>query len=103
MVCGRYEGIDARIKKAFPMVDMSVGPYVLTGGELPAMIMIDTITRRIEGVLGDHLSLEESRIASPDVYTRPPVIEYKGKKYRVPKILLTGDHAKIEEWKKGRK
>lgn len=98
-VCGRYEGIDARVKKAFPMVDISVGPYVLTGGELPAMIMIDTITRRIPGVLGDHASVEENRVASPDVYTRPEVIEYKGKKYRVPKVLLSGHHAKMDEWK----
>jgi tRNA (guanine37-N1)-methyltransferase len=102
-VCGRYEGIDARVKKAFPMVDISVGPYVLTGGELPAMIMIDTISRRIPGVLGDAFSIEEERIASPDVYTRPEVIEYKKKKYRVPKILLSGHHAKMDEWKKGRK
>ena len=98
-VCGRYEGIDARVKKAFPMVDVSVGPYVLTGGELPAMIMIDTITRRIPGVLGDHASVEENRVASPDVYTRPEVIEYKGKKYRVPKVLLSGHHAKMDEWR----
>ncbi|MDD5165128.1 MAG: tRNA (guanosine(37)-N1)-methyltransferase TrmD [Candidatus Pacebacteria bacterium] len=98
-VCGRYEGIDARVKKAFPMVDISVGPYVLTGGELPAMIMIDTITRRIPGVLGDHDSVEENRVASPDVYTRPEVIEYKKKKYRVPKVLLSGNHKDMEEWK----
>ena len=102
-VCGRYEGIDARIKKAFPMTDISVGPYVVTGGELPAMIVIDTLTRRIPGVLGDINSIEESRISSSDVYTRPEVIEYKGKKYRVPKILLSGHHAKMDEWKKGRK
>jgi tRNA (guanine37-N1)-methyltransferase len=99
LVCGRYEGIDARVKKAFPMVDISVGPYVLTGGELPAMVVIDCITRRIKGVLGDDLSIEESRIASPDVYTRPEMIEYKGRKYRVPKILLSGHHAKMDEWK----
>ncbi len=102
-ICGRYEGIDARIKKAFPMTDISIGEYVLTGGELPAMVMIDAITRRISGVLGDDLSIEESRIASPDVYTRPEVIEFKKKKYRVPKVLLSGDHKKIEEWKVGRK
>jgi tRNA (guanine37-N1)-methyltransferase len=99
LVCGRYEGIDARIKKVFPMVNISVGPYVLTGGELPAMVLIDSITRRISGVLGDDLSVEESRIASPDVYTRPEVIEYKKKKYRVPKILLSGHHAKMNTWK----
>ena len=98
-VCGRYEGIDARVKKAFPMVEMSVGPYILTGGELPAMIMIDAITRRIKGVLGDHNSIEENRIAGKDVYTRPESVEFKGKKYRVPKILLSGHHKKIDDWK----
>jgi tRNA (guanine37-N1)-methyltransferase len=103
LVCGRYEGIDARIKKVFPMTDISVGPYVLTGGELPAMIMIDSITRRIPGVLGHDSSIEELRVSSPDVYTRPEIIEYKGKKYKVPKILLSGHHAKMDEWKKGRK
>jgi tRNA (guanine37-N1)-methyltransferase len=103
LVCGRYEGIDTRIKKVFPMTDISVGPYVLTGGELPAMIMIDSITRRIPGVLGHDSSIEESRIASPDVYTRPEVITYKGKKYKVPKILLSGHHAKMDEWKKNQK
>ena len=102
-VCGRYEGIDARVKKAFPMIDISIGPYVITGGELAAMIMIDTITRRIPGVLGDIQSIEEERIASSDVYTRPDVIEYKGKKYRVPRVLLSGHHAKMDMWRKGRK
>jgi tRNA (guanine37-N1)-methyltransferase len=103
LVCGRYEGIDARIKKIFPMVDISVGPYVTTGGELPAMIVIDAIARRLPGVLGDGLSVEESRVASPDVYTRPEVVEYRKKKYRVPKILLSGHHAKMDQWKLGRK
>lgn len=98
-VCGRYEGIDARVKKVFPMVDISVGPYILTGGELPAMIMIDTISRRIPGVLGDHASVEENRIASSDVYTRPEIIEYKKKKYRVPKVLLSGNHKEMDEWR----
>jgi tRNA (guanine37-N1)-methyltransferase len=100
LICGRYEGIDARIKKAFPMIDITVGPYVLTGGELPAMIVLDTITRRIPGVLGHELSIEEERVASPDVYTRPEVIEFNGKKLRVPKVLLNGNHAEIEKWKK---
>ncbi|MEK7184565.1 MAG: tRNA (guanosine(37)-N1)-methyltransferase TrmD [Patescibacteria group bacterium] len=98
-ICGRYEGIDARVKKAFKVEEISVGPFVLTGGELPAMILIDTISRQIEGVLGDHASLEENRIASPDVYTRPEVVEYKGKKYKVPKVLLSGNHKLIDEWK----
>lgn len=100
MVCGRYEGIDARVKKVFKMEDVSVGPFVLTGGELPAMILIDSISRQVEGVLGNFSSLEESRVSSHLVYTRPEVFEYKGKKYRVPQVLLSGDHKKIEEWKK---
>jgi tRNA (guanine37-N1)-methyltransferase len=99
-ICGRYEGIDARVKKAFKVEEISVGPFVLTGGELPAMILIDSISRQIKGVLGDHASLEESRIASPDVYTRPEVVEYKGKKYKVPKVLLSGNHKLIDEWRK---
>jgi len=103
LVCGRYEGIDARIKKVFPMADVSIGPYTLTGGELPAMIVIDSITRRLPGVLGHDSSIEELRVASPDVYTRPESFEYKGKSYRVPKVLLSGHHAKMDEWKSGRK
>ncbi|MDQ5949290.1 MAG: tRNA ((1)-)-methyltransferase [Patescibacteria group bacterium] len=99
LVCGRYEGIDARVYKVFKMEHLSVGPFVLTGGELPAMVVIDSVARQVEGVLGNFNSLEESRVASHDVYTRPEVIEYKGKKYKVPKILLSGDHKKIEKWK----
>lgn len=102
-VCGRYEGIDARVKKAFKVEEVSVGPFVLTGGELPAMILIDCISRQIKGVLGDHASLEETRIASSDVYTRPDVVEYKGKKYRVPKVLLSGNRKLIDEWKQSNK
>jgi tRNA (guanine37-N1)-methyltransferase len=98
-ICGRYEGIDARVKKAFKVEDISVGPFVLTGGELPTMLMIDCISRQIEGVLGDINSLEESRTASPDVYTRPEVLKYKGKTLKVPPVLLSGNHKKIEEWK----
>ena len=98
-ICGRYEGIDARVKKVFKMEDVSVGPFVLTGGELPAMVVLDCISRQVEGVLGNFNSLEESRVSSHDVYTRPEVLEYKGKKYRVPKVLLSGDHKKIEEWR----
>ncbi len=99
-VSGRYEGIDARIKKIFKMEEVSVGPFVLTGGELPAMIMIDSISRQVEGVLGDFNSREETRIASDDVYTRPEIFSYRGKKYKVPKILLSGHQKNIEEWKK---
>ena len=102
IICGRYEGIDARVKKVFKVEEVSVGPFILTGGELPAMLMIDVISRQVEGVLGDFNSLEESRTANPNVYTRPEVLEYKGKKYRVPKILLSGHRAKIEAWKQSK-
>lgn len=101
-VAGRYEGIDARVKTIFRADEVSTGPYVLTGGELPALTMIDAMTRRIPGTLGKFESLEESRTASPDVYTRPEVYEWKGKKYRVPKVLLSGDHKKIDAWKASR-
>lgn len=100
IVCGRYEGIDARVKKVFKMEDISVGPYILTGGELPAMIVMDSISRQVPGVLGDINSLEENRVSSHEVYTRPEVFIYKGKKYRVPRVLISGDHKKIEAWKK---
>jgi tRNA (guanine37-N1)-methyltransferase len=100
LICGRYEGIDARAAKILKAEQLSIGDYVLTGGELPAMAAIDTISRQIEGVLGDHGSLEESRVSSSEVYTRPEVIIRNGKKYRVPKVLLSGHHKKIEEWRK---
>lgn len=102
MICGRYEGIDARVKKILKAETVSIGPYTLTGGELPAMIIMDAVTRRIPGVLGNDESVEEYRIAGRDVYTRPEVLEWKGKKYRVPKVLLSGDHKKIDEWKQGK-
>ena len=100
-VCGRYEGIDARIKKIFKMEDVSVGNYVLTGGELPAMLCIDCMARQIPGVLGNFDSREEERVSSHDVYTRPEVLEYKGKKYKVPPVLLSGNPKLIDAWKKG--
>lgn len=102
MICGRYEGIDARVKKILKAKSYSIGPYTLTGGELPAMVLLDCITRRIHGVLGKDESVEERRIASGEVYTRPEILVFKGKKHRVPKILLSGDHKKIEAWKKTR-
>lgn len=113
LVCGRYEGIDARVKKIFSArggsayggkaEELSVGPYVLTGGELPAMIVIDSVARQIEGVLGNFDSVEERRISSSEVYTRPEIFKYKGKIFKVPKILLSGHHAKMDAWKRARK
>lgn len=102
-VCGRYEGIDARILDIFPSEKISIGDYVLTGGELPAMIMIDAISRNIEGVLGDIDSVEENRISSPLVYTRPDKLKYKGKTYEVPDVLLSGNHKEIDKWRDSQK
>lgn len=108
LVCGRYEGIDARLSKVlrdsdFKVQELSIGPYVLTGGEIPAMVLVDTISRQIPGVLGKRESLEENRFgAGMSTYTRPEVFEYKGKKYKAPKVLLSGNHKAIEEWWKNR-
>ncbi|MFA6301133.1 MAG: tRNA (guanosine(37)-N1)-methyltransferase TrmD [Candidatus Paceibacterota bacterium] len=102
LISGRYEGIDARVQKIFKAEEISIGDYVLTGGELPAMVLIDSISRQIPGVLGKYESLEEERVSTSEVYTRPEVLEYKGKKYKVPKVLLSGNHKKIEEWKRGK-
>lgn len=99
LICGRYEGVDARVQKILKAKKISVGPYVLTGGELPAATVIDAIARFVPGVLGKAESLEASRVSSPEVYTRPEVLTWKKKNYRVPKVLLTGHHAKINEWK----
>lgn len=99
LVCGRYEGIDARVKAMFAIEEVSVGPYVLSGGELPALTLIDAAIRHVPGVLGDNLSVEESRVASADAYTRPAEIKWKGKRYAVPEILLSGHHAKIDVYR----
>jgi tRNA (guanine37-N1)-methyltransferase len=106
LVCGRYEGIDARAKaiaKTFgTLKTYSVGEAVYTGGELPAMAIVDAVTRRLPGVLGKDASVEERRVAARDVYTRPEALEWKGKKMKVPKVLLTGHHANIDTWKGGK-
>jgi tRNA (guanine37-N1)-methyltransferase len=113
MVCGRYEGVDERVKK-FVDEEISVGPYVLTGGEIPAMILVDSITRLLPGVLGNANSIIEESFSSHNTqhithntysleypqYTKPEVFLAEGKKYRVPKILLSGDHKKITEWRR---
>jgi len=104
LISGKYEGVDARVRKILKAEEVSVGPYVLTGGELPAATIIDAVSRFVPGVLGKAESLERSRVSSPEVYTRPEVLVWKGKKYRVPKVLLSGNHKDIEEWKtKGKK
>ena len=99
LICGHYEGIDARVTKILKAEEVSIGPYILTGGELPAMVLIDSISRQIKGDFGKEESLEEDRVASPEVYTRPEILIHNKKKYRVPKVFLSGHHAKIEEYK----
>ena len=99
IICGRYEGIDARAKKVLKAEEVSVGPYILTGGEVPAMAIIDAAARQIKGVLGKFESLEESRVASHEIYTRPEVLKIKGKNFKVPKVLLSGHHANMDVWK----
>lgn len=99
IICGHYEGIDARVKKILKAEEVSIGPYVLTGGELPAMVIMDAIARRVPGVLGNEISLEEKRVSTSETYTRPEVFKHNGKSYKVPKILLSGHHKNIEGWK----
>lgn len=99
MVCGRYEGVDARVKQALHAEGVSVGEYVVTGGELPAMLVVDSVTRRLHGVLGDELSVEERRVAGGEVYTRPESIRFGGKDYVVPEVLRSGNHAKIDVYR----
>jgi len=102
IISGRYEGIDSRVKKILKAEEVSVGDYVLTGGELPALAIIDTVARLVPGVLGTFESLEDERVSSGEMYTRPEVLEYKKKNYKVPKVLLGGNHREIEKWKQGK-
>lgn len=103
LVCGRYEGIDERalkiLKTMVTLKTYSVGEAVLTGGEVPALAIIDAVTRRLPGVLGKDESVEERRTSAREVYTRPESITWAGKSYKVPKVLQTGHHANIDTWK----
>ncbi len=99
IISGRYEGIDSRVKKILKAEEVSVGDYVLTGGELPALTIIDSVARQVPGVLGTFESLEDERVSSGEMYTRPEVLEYKKKKYKVPPVLLGGNHSEIEKWR----
>jgi len=103
IICGRYEGIDARVKKIFKAEEVSIGNYILTGGEIPATVVIDAIARRIPLVLGNKDSIEENRISSSEMYTRPKIYKFNNKNYKVPKVLLSGDHKKIKQWKQKEK
>lgn len=100
LICGRYEGIDERIREHLVTDEISIGDYVLTGGELPALILIDAISRLIPGVLGDPDGAFDDSHASGLLeyphYTRPP--EFRG--WKVPEVLLSGDHARITRWRR---
>jgi len=105
LISGRYEGVDERVAKQIADEEISVGDFVLTGGELPAMILVDAVSRFVPGVLGKNESLEENKGSYP-VYTRPEVVEIKDKKtgkikrLKVPEVLLSGNHKEIEKWRK---
>lgn len=100
LICGRYEGIDERIREHLVTDEISIGDYVLTGGELPALLIVDAVSRLLPDVLGDPTGAEDDSHASGLLeyphYTRPP--EFRG--WPVPDVLLSGDHAKIDKWRR---
>jgi len=100
-ICGHYEGVDERVAQLLVDKEVRIGDYVLTGGEIPTMVMVDSIVRLLPGALGDDESVKEESHSSPGYfeypqYTRPE--EYKGMK--VPEVLLSGNHANISTWRK---
>lgn len=99
LICGRYEGVDERVREHLATDEISIGDFVLTGGELPAMVIIDAITRLLPGALGDPQGAwtdsHASGLLEYPQYTRP--VEYRG--WRVPEVLLSGDHARIVRWR----
>ncbi len=97
LISGRYEGIDSRVKEILKAEEVSVGDYVLTGGELPALSIIDSVSRQVPGVLGTYESLEEERVSSGEMYTRPEILSWKKKSYKVPNVYLSGNHSEIEK------
>jgi tRNA (guanine37-N1)-methyltransferase len=100
LLCGRYEGIDERIREHLVTDEISIGDYVLTGGEIPALILIDAISRLLPNVLGDPTGAEDDSHAMGLLeyphYTRPP--EFRG--WKAPEVLLSGDHSKIDKWRR---
>lgn len=99
LICGHYKGIDERVREHFVTIEISIGDYVLSGGELPAAVLVDGIGRLIPGVLGDETSALfdsfQDNLLAPPVYTRPA--EFRG--WKVPEVLMSGNFAKIEEWR----
>ena len=100
MICGRYEGVDERVREHLVSDEISIGDFVVTGGELPALILIDALTRLIPGALGDPDAAQDDSHASGLLeyphYTRPP--EFRG--WKVPEVLLSGNHAEITKWRR---
>ena len=100
LICGHYEGVDERVRQKIVDMEISIGDYVLTGGELPAMVLIDSIVRLLPGVLGDKNSLNfesfEGNLLEHPHYTRPATF----RNMNVPEVLLSGDHNKIAAWRK---
>jgi len=100
LICGRYEGVDERVRLHFVDEEISIGDYVLTGGEIPAMVLVEAISRLVPGVLGDPESVVEESFTGELLeypqYTRPR--DYQG--FKVPEILVSGDHKKIRDWQK---
>lgn len=106
LVCGRYEGVDERVAKYIADLELSIGDYDLMGGELPAMVVIETVARLIPGILGkeqllkERITKEKGFVEYPQ-YTRPEVFKPKKRlKWPVPKVLLSGNHKKISDWRK---
>lgn len=114
-ISGRYEGIDERVKNILKAEEISIGPYITMDGDVAAMVIISALTRLVPNVINWRSLKDESflrKIISQEAktgeleyphYTRPEVLEYKGKKYRVPKTLLSGDHKKVAQWREARK
>jgi tRNA (guanine37-N1)-methyltransferase len=100
IVCGRYEGIDDRVRSGLATREVSIGDYVLSGGEIPAMVLIDAVARLVPGVVGDPESLTQDTFSTEPAgwpqYTRPA--EFRG--LGVPDVLLSGDHARIRQWRR---
>jgi tRNA (guanine37-N1)-methyltransferase len=101
LLCGRYEGVDERVVEGLPAEEVSIGDYVLAGGEVPALVVIEAVTRLVPGVIGKEESHERDSFAEPRVldhpqYTRPA--EFRG--MAVPKVLLSGDHGAIDRWRR---
>jgi tRNA (guanine37-N1)-methyltransferase len=100
LLCGRYEGVDERIREHLVSDEISVGDYVLTGGELPALLIIDAVSRLLPGVLGDPTGAEDDShsmgLLEYPHYTKPP--EFRG--WKVPEVLVSGNHARIDQWRR---